>query len=116
METSPYVFPIIKDESKSPRLQYESALRVQNKRLKRLAELADIKETLTTHVARHSWATIAKQVNLPLWVISEGLGHSDEKTTYTYLASFERSVLDKANEQIHIAIQKGLSKFHNAGK
>jgi len=110
VENSPYIFPIITDNKKSPRLQYESALRVQNKRLKKLAHLANIKEKLSTHVARHSWATIAKQVNLPLWIISEGLGHSDEKTTYTYLASFERSVLDAANEQIHIVLQGKIDK------
>lgn len=106
---SPYVFPFLNDNHKSERLQYESALRVQNKRLKKLAKLAGIKETLSTHVARHSWATIAKLVNLPLWVISEGLGHSDEKTTYKYLASFERSVLDNANEQIQTVIHDKLN-------
>lgn len=116
VEDSPYVFPIIKNTNKSPRLQYESALRVQNKRLKKLAYIANIGQVLTTHVARHSWATIAKHVNLPLWIISEGLGHSDEKTTYTYLASFERSVLDRANEQIHTAIQSDAKRLHHKEK
>lgn len=101
---SSYLFPIIKDETKSKRLQYESALRIQNKRLKRLAILVGLKKEITTHVARHSWATIAKHQNLPLWVISEGLGHSTQKMTYTYLASFERSVLDQANESISTMI------------
>jgi len=116
VKNSPYLFPIIKNNEKAPRLQYESALRIQNKRLKKLAKLANIRESLTTHVARHSWATIAKQVNLPLWIISEGLGHSDEKTTYTYLASFERSVLDKANEQIHAVVQKKKGKLKSSRK
>lgn len=98
---SPYVFPIIKNIEKSSRIQYESALRLQNYRLKQLAKMADLSEPLSTHVARHSWATIAKYMNLPIRIISEGLGHSDEKTTYTYLASLERSVLDQANDQIH---------------
>lgn len=64
---------------------------------------------LITYLARHSWATMAKRENLPLWVISEGLGHSNEKTTYTYLASFERSVLDLAGERIStlLAGQRG---------
>lgn len=71
---------------------------------------------LFLHLARHSWATTAKLVNLPLWIISEGLGHSDEKTTYTYLASFERSVLDHANEQIHIAVNNHFNKTNNGKK
>ena len=108
-KNSVYVFPIIRDGGGSERLQYESGLRGQNKRLQRLALLAGLKEHVSTHVARHSWATMAKRENLPLWVISEGLGHSNEKTTYTYLASFERSVLDLAGERIStlLAGQRG---------
>ena len=103
---SPYLFPIIKDENKPTRIQYENGLRTQNRRLKRLAKLARLesKTGLTTHVSRHSWATIGKLQNLPLAVISEGLGHSSEKMTYTYLASFDRTTLDKANEKIAEAI------------
>lgn len=104
VENTPYIFPIIKDASKSIRTQYESALRLQNIRLKKLALLAKVNKKLTTHVTRHSWATIAKSENLPLWVISEGLGHANEKTTYTYLASFDRSVLDRANARIMASI------------
>ncbi|WP_459952239.1 tyrosine-type recombinase/integrase [Dysgonomonas termitidis] len=101
---SPYLFPVIRDTDKSPRLQYENGLRLQNKRLKRLSALAGIGGKLSTHVSRHSWATTGKKQNLPLWVISEGLGHSSEKMTYTYLASFDRSTLDRANEQIALAL------------
>ena len=95
-----YVFPIIREGQGRERLQYENGLRRQNKYLKRLGLLAGLKDPVSTHVARHSWATIAKSENLPLWVISEGLGHNNEKTTYTYLASFDRSVLDRAGERI----------------
>lgn len=103
---SPYLFPIINGTKKNARLQYESGLRLQNIRLEKLAHLARVEEKVTTHVARHSWATMAKGENLPLWVISEGLGHSNEKTTYTYLASFERSVLDLAGERISTLVQR----------
>lgn len=101
-----YVFPIIKDTNRSLRLQYESGLRTQNERLKHLAELAGIDKRVSTHVARHSWATIAKNEKLPLWVISEGLGHTNEKTTYTYLASFDRSVIDQASDTISRAVRR----------
>lgn len=103
---SPYLFPILSGgDAKKSRLEYESGLRLQNKRLARLSHLAGLGQRVTTHVARHSWATMAKSENLPLWVISEGLGHSNEKTTYTYLASFERSVLDVAGERISGLVQ-----------
>lgn len=103
---SPYLFPIIRDVDKPARVQYESGLNMQNRRLKKLAKLAGIDSRwgLSTHVSRHSWATTGKVQNLPLAVISEGLGHTSEKMTYTYLASFDRSTLDKANEKIARAI------------
>lgn len=104
VEHTPYLFPIIRDMDKSPRLQYQSGLYLQNKRLKRLAALAGISDKISTHVARHSWATIGKKQNLPLSVISEGLGHSSEKMTYTYLASFDRSTIDKASRCITRAV------------
>ncbi len=102
-----YVFPIIIDNKKDERTQYETAMRIQNRRLKELAQMAGVDQIITTHVARHSWATIGKQQNLPIWVISEGLGHTSEKVTYSYLASFDQSVLDKANKLITKAIKRG---------
>jgi len=104
VKSSPYLFPIIRDNNKSKRLCYESGLRQQNRSLKTLAVKAGINRALSTHVSRHSWATMAKKENLPIWVISESLGHSNEKTTYTYLASLDRSVLDQANEIVSAAI------------
>lgn len=104
-QNSSYLFPIIHREGVPERLQYESALRIQNNRLKKIAVLCGLEKNLSTHVARHTWATIAKQEHLPLAVISEGLGHTSEKTTAIYLASFNRSVLDKANEKVGRAIR-----------
>lgn len=104
---SPYVFPLITSAGKSERLQYENALSLQNRRLKQLAKEAGIDIPLTTHVARHSWASIAKSSDTPLWVISEGLGHSCEKITYTYLSQLERSRLDMANEAVCALVCRG---------
>ena len=101
---SPYVFPIITDPAKSALTQYESAMRVQNNRLKKLSSLAGLKKKITTHCARHSWATVGKTVNVATHVISECLGHASEKTTQIYLAQLENSLLDDANERITYAI------------
>lgn len=95
---SEYVFPVITDPAGDPALQYESGLRLQNKCLKRIAKQCGLSpDRLTTHVSRHSWATIARDQGLPLAVISEGLGHSNQRTTEIYLASLEQSVLDSAS-------------------
>lgn len=98
-DNSPYVFPIL-NPAKPDRLQYESALRAQNKRLNRIGRILSLSVPLTTHVARHTWATLAKWNNVEMSKISEGLGHNNIKTTIRYLASFEESVLDQVSEQI----------------
>jgi integrase len=100
------LFPIIRNLDKPARLQYENGLNMQNRWLKKLARLAGINTGcgLSTHVSRHSWATAGKVQRLPLSVISEGLGHSSEKMTCTYMASFDRSTIDKASRKIARAI------------
>lgn len=154
--SSPYVFPLIRRPGENERLQYESALRTQNNRLKRLAfqlitenaqwrveektkrvdtcssycqlsafnrrpglavgkrkesihknnsQLSTLNFQLSTHVSRHSWATIARRERVPLVVISEGLGHTSEKTTAVYLASFDRKVLDRAAQKVSAAVK-----------
>ncbi len=96
---SEYIFPVINDPSDELR-QYENGLRLQNMHLKQIATLCRIGRGLSTHMARHSWATVAKNAGLPLAVISEGLGHSNQRTTEIYLASLDRSVLDHASRLV----------------
>ena len=43
------------------------------------------------HVARHSYATVLKRSGVSISYISESLGHSDLRTTESYLASFEKN-------------------------
>lgn len=52
------------------------------------------------YCARHSWASAAKDKNIPLSVISEGMGHESESTTQIYLASLDNALVDRANAQI----------------
>lgn len=52
------------------------------------------------YVARHSWASIAKSKNIPVTVISEGMGHDSEITTQIYLAALDTSIIDRANNVI----------------
>lgn len=94
-----YLLPIIKEQS-NERKQYDNALHLVNYRLKELSTLLKLQRPLTMYVARHSWASAAKAKNVPLSVISEGMGHDSEATTHIYLASLETSVVDKANKMI----------------
>ena len=74
--------------------------RQRRKEQKALAVHVDQNIPLTMHVARHCWASVAKSKNIPLSVISEGMGHDSEETTRIYLASLDTSVVDKANSLI----------------
>ena len=98
--SSEYLLPILKLPSKKLRSQYKSTLFRINKYLKEIARLCGIVAPLTMYVSRHSWASIAKSKNIPLSVISEGMGHDSEETTRIYLASLDGSVIDKANSLI----------------
>lgn len=94
-----FLFPIIVEKENSRR-QYLNCLHRINHHLKVLSSMLDIKPAITMYVARHSWASIAKNNNIPITVISEGLGHSSIQTTQIYLASLNDSIIDGANKKI----------------
>lgn len=97
---SPYMFPIITGETFADHVAYSQALQRINRSLKRIGVMIGLAVPLTTYVARHSWASIARNMDVPLSVISEGLGHDSDKTTQIYLASLDTSMINKANSKI----------------
>ena len=94
-----FLLPIIKEQD-NERRQYNNVLHLVNYHLKDLSKRLRLQRPLTMYVARHSWASAAKAKNVPLSVISEGMGHDSEATTQIYLASLETSVVDRANKMI----------------
>ena len=107
VEKSNFLFPIIKEANRGIGISYESALCRQNRLIKEIAELAGIDKPISTHWARHSWATIAKHENISVRTISECLGHRSEKTTQIYMDSLENSLLDAANDVVLSALSGG---------
>lgn len=95
-----YLFPVITSRTANPRNQYRSRHYVINRNLKIVAQKIGMQMPLTTYVARHSWASIARSKGIALSVISEGLGHDNEQTTQIYLASLDTSAVDRANKII----------------
>lgn len=95
-----YLLPIIISPFANERVQYRNALYRVNTALKEVARLVNISIPLTMYCARHGWASIAKSKNIPLSVISEGMGHDSEETTRIYLSSLDTSVVDRANSLI----------------
>lgn len=99
-----YLLPIIKRSNGHERCQYREAQRLINGVLKSVGKKANIDTPLTMYVARHSWASIARSMNIPVNIISEGMGHDSEKTTQIYLKSLNNKELNNANANIIEAV------------
>lgn len=98
-QDSPYLLSILKIEG-NDRKQYHNALVLINRNLKEIGKELGLTLPLTMYVARHSWASIAKNEGIPLSIISEGMGHDSESTTQIYLASLDTEVINNANRKI----------------
>ena len=98
--TTEYLLPIITHRDVDYRKQYTNELHRVNHLLKKIGKQLDLPMPLTMYVGRHSWASVAKSRNVPISVISEGMGHDSENTTQIYLASLDTSVVDRANKKI----------------
>lgn len=97
---SPYLLPLINDGCKDTRKRYRSQAALINRRLKEIGSRIGLTSPLTLYVARHTWASAAFANNIPISVISEGMGHDSEKTTRIYLASLDTSAVDSANSKL----------------
>jgi integrase len=96
-----YVFPIIRrTELEDQYKDIEWARKRFNKKLRKIAELCDIDENITSYVSRHSFATRAKSLKIPVADIKDMLGHESIKTTEIYLDSLPSDVLDDLHERI----------------
>lgn len=74
-----------------------------NSYLLEIATLARVKKHLTTHIARHTFATISLRNHVPIESISKMLGHSDIQTTQIYAKMLDEAVSED--------MQKMRSKF-----
>ncbi len=100
-----YLLPIIKRVGKSERSQYRFVQYRVNKSLNAIGKRLMLQSGLTMYVARHSWASIAKSVDVPLAVISDAMGHSSEKMTSIYLKSMNEWRVHYENERIIHLVQ-----------
>lgn len=106
----PYVFPILKtEEPEAAYRQYHTALRYYNRLLKELSVRLGLRLPLSSYISRHSWATAARNHNIPLSIISAGMGHTSEKTTRIYLDTLDNAVIDDANRKIINHLSRGIT-------
>lgn len=97
---TPYLLPLIRRADKDARRQYLSAAHLVNNKLRALGWRLGLAMPLTSYVARHAWASIAKSKNISVSVISEAMGHDSEVTTRIYLSSLDTTQVDRANSLI----------------
>lgn len=95
-----YLLPIIKRSNGKERNQYRGKQSEVNRQLGQIGREIGLSSNLTMYVARHSWASIAASMDVPIDVISKGMGHTSEKTTRIYLRSLEWSKIDEVNSLI----------------
>jgi hypothetical protein len=103
-EDTLYLLPFITRTGEAGYKQYQSALHRFNEQLKDLAAHLGIRETLTSYVARHTWATMAYHNGVKVSLVSQAMGHSTEEMTYTYLSSFDREEIKGANQAVLDAV------------
>ena len=109
--SSPYLFPFLVDDGNKSqdktidkkkgtvRLYRNVEARISY-HLRKLGAKIGIKGKLPLYVARHSWATAARDNHISISVISEALGHHSVTTTQIYLRSIKSSEVDDANARI----------------
>lgn len=68
---------------------------LHNKTLKRIGALAEVRSTLSMHVARHSFADLARRDGWSVYDVKQALRHSSVAVTEQYLAGFDSEALDK---------------------
>lgn len=95
-----YVFPILNKEVHITPLQIKYRTQKINKRtnkdLQAIANQLGIEEKITTYVARHSFATNLRDLDVSTSKIQHMMGHASERTTQGYLDSFKNNELDEA--------------------
>lgn len=98
---SPYLLPLLSDTDPATQYtQYRTRLRYYNKQLHRLGALLHLDTPLTSYTPRHSWASAAHRLDIPLAVIADALGHASTQTTLIYIASIDNHILDTANHTV----------------
>ena len=99
-----YIFPILDRAIHRTEQQIHNRIHKVlvhvNKGLREWSRILGLKTTLTTYVARHTFATVLKRSGVSVALISESLGHSDLSTTQIYLDSFENSQIDEAMKHL----------------
>lgn len=62
--------------------------------------LHGVRPDITMYYARHSWASIASELDIPMETISAALGHSFGNSTTAIYINFQQKKVDEANRKV----------------
>ena len=97
---TPLLLPLTYCADSGRAVRYSTALREYNRRLRQISDRMGLDIPLSSYVARHTWASIAKWSGVKEMVISEAMGHSNTETTAIYLASLDPTEVGAANQTV----------------
>lgn len=103
---SKFIVPILSDavedlDNEGYKKEIGRKTSLLNKYLKKIAFDAGIEKNVTSHIARHTFASIAiKKTNGNINFVQAALKHSDPKITQAYLDSLDDESMDSAMEQV----------------
>lgn len=76
-----------------------------NAYLKEIADLCGITKTLTTHVARHTFATLLLVNDVPMEVVAKKLGHTSTRQTALYAIPEKKYIMKQMAKVIGVVDQ-----------
>ena len=74
-------------------------------RLKIIADIAKVDKNLTSHMARHTYATLCLNKGVKIEILAKMLGHADIRTTQIY-AKLVNSTVESAYEELEQKLNK----------
>jgi len=96
-----FIFPVLKAEHNTAAkidARIDSGLKDLNEDLKTIKEAKGIDRSVTSYVARHSFATNLKHKKVDVSIIQEAMGHETEEITRIYLEEYDDELVSSSIE------------------
>lgn len=108
---SPYIIPVLpreygEEEMEAISIEISKCTALINKHLKKIAELCGITINLSTHIARHSFASLARNSGKDIYKIMEMMGHGDVKITQAYVNSITEDEMSQDTMDVYTTTDK----------
>jgi len=92
-----FIFPFLKngDSNTIIKKRVGNFTRSVNQAMEKIAKEVGINKVCSTMVARHTWATLAKDKNINIYEIMDSMDHSSPDTTIKYFSTFSNNDIEK---------------------